>query len=86
MSIVDETVQVTDEESFETAKRIAAEEGITCGISCGAAMAGAIKVAERPESAGKTIVVVLPDIGERYMTTPLFETFRDEPRQLASAG
>ena len=86
LSIVDETVQVTDEESFETAKRIAAEEGITCGISCGAAMAGALKVAERPDSAGKTIVVVLPDIGERYMTTPLFETFRDEPRQLASAG
>ena len=86
LSIVDETVQVTDEESFETAKRIAAEEGITCGISCGAAMAGVLKVAERPDSAGKTIVVVLPDIGERYMTTPLFETFRDEPQQLASAG
>ena len=86
VSIVDETVQVTDDESFEMAKRIAAEEGITCGISCGAAMAGAIKVAERPENDGKTIVVVLPDIGERYMTTPLFETFRDEPRQLAAAG
>ena len=86
VSLIDETVQVTDDESFEMAKRIAAEEGITCGISCGAAMAGAIKVAEKPENAGKTIVVVLPDIGERYMTTPLFETFRDEPRQLASAG
>ena len=85
LSLVDETVQVTDEESFETAKRIAAEEGITCGISCGAAMAGALKVAERPDSEGKTIVVVLPDIGERYMTTPLFESFRDEP-QLASAA
>ena len=86
VSIVDETVQVTDEESFAMAKRIAAEEGITCGISCGAAMAGALKVAERPDSAGKTIVVVLPDIGERYMTTPLFEAFRDEPQQMASAG
>ena len=85
VSIIDETVRVTDEESFETAKRIAAEEGITCGISCGAAMAGALKVAEKPENAGKTLVVVLPDIGERYMTTPLFETFRDEP-QLAAAG
>ncbi len=85
VSLVDEVVQVSDAESFEMAKRIAAEEGITCGISCGAAMAGAIKVAEKPESAGKTLVVVLPDIGERYMTTPLFETFRDEP-QLATAG
>ncbi|MEM9701621.1 MAG: cysteine synthase A [Planctomycetota bacterium] len=85
VSLVDEVVQVTDAESFKMAKRVAAEEGITCGISCGAAMAGAIKVAEKPESAGKTIVVVLPDIGERYMTTPLFETFRDEP-QFAGAG
>ena len=85
VTLVDETVQVSDAESFEMAKRIAAEEGITCGISCGAAMAGALKIAERPENAGKTIVVVLPDIGERYMTTPLFESFRDEP-QLAAAG
>ena len=85
VTLVDETVQVSDAESFETAKRIAAEEGITCGISCGAAMAGALKIAEKPENAGKTIVVVLPDIGERYMTTPLFESFRDEP-QLAAAG
>ncbi|NNJ25764.1 cysteine synthase A [Alienimonas chondri] len=77
VSLVDEVVQVTDAESFEMAKRIAAEEGITCGISCGAAMAAAIKVAEKPESAGKTIVVVLPDIGERYMSTPLFEDIRD---------
>ena len=85
VSLVDEVVQVSDAESFEMAKRIAAEEGITCGISCGAAMAGALKVAEQPENAGKTLVVVLPDIGERYMTTPLFESFRDEP-QLASAA
>jgi cysteine synthase A len=77
MSLVDEVVQVTDEESFEMAKRIAREEGITCGISCGAAMAGALKVAARPESAGKTIVVVLPDIGERYLSTALFEGLRD---------
>jgi len=85
VSLVDEVVKVTDEESFEMAKRVAAEEGITCGISCGAAMAAAIKVAENPQNAGKTIVVVLPDIGERYLTTPLFETFRDDP-QLASAA
>ncbi|TWU12761.1 Cysteine synthase A [Symmachiella macrocystis] len=72
VSLIDEVVQVTNEESFETARRIAREEGITCGISCGAAMAAALKVAAQPESAGKTIVVVLPDSGERYLSTPLF--------------
>ncbi len=77
MNIVDEVVQVTDEEAFEMAPRIAKEEGITCGISCGAAMAAALKVAARPESAGKTIVVVLPDSGERYLSTPLFDYTRD---------
>ncbi len=77
MSFVDEVVQVTDDESIEMAKRIAREEGITCGISCGAAMAAAIKVAARDENAGKTIVVVLPDIGERYLSTVLFEGLRD---------
>jgi len=77
MSFVDEVAQVTDEESIEMAKRIAKEEGITCGISCGAAMAAALKIAAREENAGKTIVVVLPDIGERYLSTVLFEGLRD---------
>lgn len=77
LSIVDEVLQVTDEEAFEMAPRIAREEGITCGISCGAAMAVALKVAARPESAGKTIVVVLPDSGERYLSTPLFDSIRE---------
>jgi len=71
-SLIDEVVQVTNDEAFDTARRITREEGITCGISCGAAMAAALKVAARPESAGKTIVVVLPDSGERYLSTPLF--------------
>lgn len=71
-SIIDEVVKVTDDESFEMARRIAKEEGIIAGISCGAAMAAALKVAARPEAKGKTIVVILPDSGERYLSTPLF--------------
>ncbi|HLQ47150.1 MAG TPA: cysteine synthase A [Planctomycetaceae bacterium] len=73
MSMVDEVMQVTNEESFEMAPRLATEEGIISGISSGAAMAVALKVAARPDSEGKTIVVVLPDSGERYLSTPLFE-------------
>ena len=76
MSLVDEVVQVTDEESIEMAPRVAKEEGIICGISCGAAMAAALKVAARPESEGKTLVVILPDSGERYLSTPMFEFTR----------
>ncbi|HEY0980482.1 cysteine synthase A [Schlesneria sp. T3-172] len=75
-SVIDEVVQVTDEESIETAKKLMRLEGITCGISCGAAMAAALKVAARPESAGKTIVTILPDSGERYLSTALFEDLR----------
>lgn len=77
MSIVDEVVQVTDEEAMQMAPRIAREEGIICGISCGAAMAAALKVAARPENVGKTIVVVLPDSGERYLSTPMFDYARE---------
>jgi cysteine synthase A len=73
MKLVDEVVTVTDEESFEMAPRLAKEEGIISGISCGAAMAAALKYAARPESEGKTLVVILPDSGERYLSTPLFE-------------
>jgi len=76
-SLIDEVIQVTDDESFAMAKRLMREEGITCGISCGAAMAAALKVAARPESAGKTIVTVLPDSGERYLSTLLFEDLRN---------
>ena len=71
-SVIDEIIQVTDEESVEMARRLSKEEGIISGISCGAAMAAALKVAARPEAAGKTIVVVLPDSGERYLSTPLY--------------
>jgi len=76
MSLVDEVVQVTDEEAIEMAPRIAKEEGIISGISCGAAMAAALKVASRPESEGKTLVVILPDSGERYLSTPMFDFTR----------
>jgi cysteine synthase A len=72
-TLIDEIVQVTDDEAFTIAPRLAREEGITCGISSGAAMAAALKIAARPAAAGKTIVVVLPDSGERYLSTPLFE-------------
>lgn len=77
MSLVDEVVKVTDEEAFEMAPRVASEEGITCGISGGAAMAAALQLAARPDNEGKTIVVILPDSGERYMSTALFDHCRD---------
>lgn len=76
LSIVDETMTVSDEESFEMALRIAREEGITCGISSGAAMAAALRVAAKPESEGRVIVVILPDSGERYLSTSLFDFAR----------
>ena len=79
MSLVDEVLQVTDEEAMSLAPRIAREEGILVGISCGAAMTAALKVAARPESAGKNIVVVLPDSGERYLSSPMFDFTRDAP-------
>ncbi|MDB5339500.1 MAG: cysteine synthase [Planctomycetaceae bacterium] len=71
-SIIDEVIQVANEEAFDMARRLVKEEGIISGISCGAAMSAAIKIAKRPEAAGKTIVVILPDSGERYLSTPLF--------------
>jgi cysteine synthase len=73
LSFVDRIVQVTNEESIEMARRLASEEGILCGISCGAATAAAVRVAAEPEMEGKLIVVVLPDSGERYLTSALFE-------------
>ncbi|MGE3410254.1 MAG: cysteine synthase A [Pirellulales bacterium] len=72
VDIIDEVVQVQDEDAMETARQLAKQEGLMCGISCGAAAWAAIQVAKRPENAGKLIVVILPDIGERYLSTKLF--------------
>jgi cysteine synthase A len=73
LSMVDRVEAVTNEESIEMARRLAKEEGILSGISCGAAVAAAVRLAKLPEMAGKTMVVVLPDSAERYLSSPLFE-------------
>ena len=78
MSLVDEIAQVSNEDAVLYARRLAREEGILSGISCGAAVAVAVRLAHRPENAGKTIVVILPDSGERYLSSILFEGMFDE--------
>jgi cysteine synthase A len=77
LSMVDRIEQVSNEESIEMARRLAREEGILSGISCGAAAVAAVRIAKEPEMAGKTIVVVLPDAGERYLSSALFEGMFD---------
>ncbi len=72
MSIYDEVLAITDEEAFAVGRELAANDGLLVGISSGAAVAAATKLAERPENAGKTIVTVLPDTGERYLSTAMF--------------
>lgn len=72
-SVIDEVIPVSVEQATATARRLAVEEGILGGISCGAAAAAALQVAARPENAGKTIVVLLPDSGERYLSTFLYQ-------------
>ncbi len=72
VSVIDETVLVSDDDAMETARNMAKHEGLMCGISSGAAAWAAVQLAQRKEHAGKTIVVILPDIGERYLSTKLF--------------
>jgi cysteine synthase A len=72
VKVIDEVVQVKDEDAAEMSRRLSTQEGVFCGISSGAAAWAAIEVARRPESAGKLVVVVLPDLGERYLSTQLY--------------
>ncbi len=86
LSLVDRVEQVTNEESVEMARRLAREEGILSGISCGAAAAAAVRLAKTPEMAGKTIVVILPDLAERYLSTVLFEGVFTEVEQMTASA
>jgi cysteine synthase A len=80
LDVVDEIVAVDDEDAIETARLAARREGVLCGISCGAALWAALEIAKRPEAKGKRIAVVLPDSGERYVSTPFFAP---EPAEVA---
>ena len=77
LSLIDRVETVSNDESIDFARRLAREEGLLSGISCGAAAAAAVRLAKLPEFAGKTIVAILPDAGERYLTTALFEGWFD---------
>jgi cysteine synthase A len=77
LKMVDRVEQVGDDESIDMARRLAREEGLLCGISCGAAVVAAVRLARQPDMKDKTIVVILPDSGERYLTSALFDGLAD---------
>jgi cysteine synthase A len=86
LSLVDRVEQVTNEEAIEMARRLAREEGILSGISCGAAMAAALRLARETANQGKTIVVILPDAGERYLSGALFEGLFEEVEKMQAVA
>jgi len=81
-SLIDEVIQISGEDAMETARNMATQEGIFCGISSGAAVQAAIAVGKRPENAGKRIVLIIPSFGERYLSTALFSDLKDECQAL----
>jgi cysteine synthase A len=84
--LIDEIIQVSNDEAFETARRLPKEEGLLVGISAGAAVHAALKLAHRPENKGKLIVAIVPDFGERYVSTLLFEQLRQQAQALPTTA